>query len=202
MASVDGHLAIMTAAAIANFEPGIAMPTVREALHVATLAAALDTLSLSMPTFGLEVGETALAATAMALHPELAFSATPTFEIGDTAASAAVAFHSELATATATAAAFGALGLVTAAAATAALDLAVPVSMSAATLVGLGGCRRGHCEGRYAGCENELPHLDSPFICETQRPSLRGVPSFQGCGKDRKTRLSQRFQGLAGEVKT
>jgi hypothetical protein len=189
---------------IADFMALAAAPAIVDTSEI-TIAARLllyALLPLPLVTVGLEVGEAALAATTpvdtlclallAAALDALRLTFTTTAALHALSLTAATTFHlssSAFTTATATfdalrllaAATASALGLLAAAAAlgflpaaSAALGLGVTAMSSA--LVGLCRCRRGNRKCRNAGCENELPHLESPLGSEQERSCYGAVP--------------------------
>jgi hypothetical protein len=136
-------------------------------------------LRLLVTAVRLEVRETAFAA-AMIYPLSLSRSASPLQALN--VAFAAAALHSR-STLAATALMIGTLDLTASATAPLCLLATTLMGLGLATmfstaLVGLGRCRSGKCEGRYAGYQDELPHHKSPIGSRQERPCYGGVPLF------------------------
>jgi hypothetical protein len=117
-------------------------------------------------------------ATTAALHA-LSLTAATTFHLGRSAFTAAAATFDALRLLAATAA--SALGFLAAAALgflPTGLSLGVTAMAAAlsSALVGLCRYRRGNRKCRNAGCENELPHLESPLGSQEERSCYGAVP--------------------------
>jgi len=178
--------------AIPHFLALAATPAIVDTSKIAIAARVLlyALLALALVT-GLEVGEAALATTApgdtlclallAATIDPLRLTFTTTAALHALSLTAATTFHlgcSSFTTATATfdalrllAASTSALGFLAAAAALGFLAAAL-----SSALVGLCRYRRGNRKCRNAGCENELPHLESPLGSQQERSCYGAVP--------------------------
>jgi hypothetical protein len=180
-AVVDSKFTIAVAALLCALDVAVVTAVaLDQALRLVPVATALGALgiAIAMTAFALEVGE-ALTATPVLDALGLALAASASFDALGLALSATAALGFlptatlRLERALATAAACGllslalsttaALGLLTAAT----LLFRVRLPTMAAALVGLGRGGRGQCEGCHACYENELPHLESPFVCRS-----------------------------------